>query len=411
MRRFIKLSVALSLGLVSAAPLAAKTQLTIWEDIQKSQGINQAIVDFEQENDVRINIHEMTFGIQLQKLKEAIADDDELPDVMCIPNDQIGDAVAQGLVQPVSFMSTEGRNYTPLSVEAFTVNGVIYGVPKAIETLVLFYNKDLLEKPFDTVEEYYEFSKKVHGQDEKQYGLLANWDNLYYVYGVMLPYGGYLFGKDAAGKYNTSDIGLGNDGAIEAISYVSKFYKEGLFPPDIMGGKGINGIDDLFRERRAAAVISGPWNLGPYANAGINYGVAALPKLPNGKDMSSFVGVKGYVITKGSKHPELAEKLVAFLNKSNYAKIRYEETLEIPPIKAVMADSKIRRDPDASSITKQSARGVLMPTIPEMAAVWSTFNPALEKCTSGEQEVKAALNAAAAAIAEQIKTSHQAPQP
>lgn len=409
MQNYVKLLGVLGLGLwlgLGTAAHAAKTQLTIWEDIQKSQGINQAIVDFEQENDVRINIHEMTMGIQLQKLREAIAAEDELPDIICIPNDQIGSAVADGLVRPISFMKTEGRNYTPLAVEAFTVNGEIYGVPKAVETIVLFYNKDLLPKPFNTLDEYYEFSKQVHGESEEKFGLLANWDSFYYAYGLMYPYGGYLFKKDADGKYDPSDIGLANEGAVEIMSYVNKFYREGLFPEAIRGSNGVGALDELFRTKKAAAVISGPWNLAPYANAGVNYGITTLPKLPNGKDMSSFVGVKGYVVLSASKHPELAEKLIAFLNKVNYARIRYEETREIPPIKAVMADSKLRKDPTASSLSMQSNRGVLMPAIPEMGAVWNIVDPALQKCASGEQDVKTALEGAVTKINEAVKSNH-----
>jgi arabinogalactan oligomer/maltooligosaccharide transport system substrate-binding protein len=48
-------------------------------------------------------------------------------------------------------------------------------------------------------------------------------------------------------------------------------------------------------------VINGPWAFQPYEAAGINYGVAPLPNLPDGKPMSSFLGVKGYVVSTWSK--------------------------------------------------------------------------------------------------------------
>ncbi|VFS40993.1 Cyclodextrin-binding protein precursor [Serratia liquefaciens] len=44
-------------------------------------------------------------------------------------------------------------------------------------------------------------------------------------------------------------------------------------------------------------MINGPWAFQPYEAAGINYGVAPLPTLPDGKPMSSFLGVKGYVVS------------------------------------------------------------------------------------------------------------------
>lgn len=48
-------------------------------------------------------------------------------------------------------------------------------------------------------------------------------------------------------------------------------------------------------------MINGPWAFQPYEAAGINYGVAPLPTLPDGKPMSSFLGVKGYVVSTGVK--------------------------------------------------------------------------------------------------------------
>ena len=38
-------------------------------------------------------------------------------------------------------------------------------------------------------------------------------------------------------------------------------------------------------------MINGPWAFQPYEAAGINYGVVPLPTLPDGKPMSSFLGV------------------------------------------------------------------------------------------------------------------------
>jgi ABC-type glycerol-3-phosphate transport system substrate-binding protein len=87
--------------------------------------------------------------------------------------------------------------------------------------------------------------------------------------------GGYIFGQNDKGGYNASDVGLNKPGAVEAVTYLKKFYADDVFPAGIVGDNGLNAIDSLFTEKKAAAVINGPWAFQPYEAAGINYGGAA----------------------------------------------------------------------------------------------------------------------------------------
>jgi arabinogalactan oligomer/maltooligosaccharide transport system substrate-binding protein len=89
-------------------------------------------------------------------------------------------------------------------------------------------------------------------------------------------------------------------------------------------------------------VINGPWAFQPYEAAGINYGVAPLPTLPDGKPMSSFLGVKGYVVSTWSKDKALAQQFIEFINQPQYVKTRYVATGEIPALKAMIDDPLIK---------------------------------------------------------------------
>jgi arabinogalactan oligomer/maltooligosaccharide transport system substrate-binding protein len=64
----------------------------------------------------------------------------------------------------------------------------LYGVPKAVETLVLIYNKDLLDKPLQSLPEWLDYSKKQ--REQNKYGLLAKFDQIYYSWGAIGPMGG-----------------------------------------------------------------------------------------------------------------------------------------------------------------------------------------------------------------------------
>ena len=390
----------LAVGQVLTVQAHATGQLNVWEDIKKSVGIQDAIKDFEKENDVKVNVQEMPFAQQLEKLRldgpAGIG-----PDVLVIPNDQLGGAVVQGLLTPLNLDKEQVDAFTPASINAFRMDNALYGVPKAVETLVLIYNKDLIAKPLDSLQSWLDYSKKQRA--ENKYGLLAKFDQIYYSWGAIGPMGGYLFGKNDKGGYNPQDIGLNQPGAVEAVTFLKKFYSEGVFPSGILGDNGLNAIDSLFTEKKAAAVINGPWAFQPYEAAGVNYGVAPLPNLPDGKPMSSFLGVKGYVVSTWSKDKAMAQKFIEFINQPKYVKIRYVSTREIPAQKAMIDDPMIKNDEKASAVAVQAARATAMPGIPEMGEVWGPANAALELSLTGKQEPKAALDSAAKQIHMQVE--------
>ncbi|WP_326900439.1 extracellular solute-binding protein [Kosakonia cowanii] len=392
---------ALAAGqLVGLQAHAAAQQLNVWEDIKKSAGIQDAVRDFEQKYNVKVNVQEMPYAQQLEKLRldgpAGIG-----PDVLVIPNDQLGGAVVQGLLTPLNLDKEKVDAFTPASINAFRLDNTLYGVPKAVETLVLIYNKDLIDKPLQSLPEWLDYSKKQRAQNK--YGLLAKFDQIYYSWGAIGPMGGYLFGKNDKGGYNPQDIGLNKPGAVEAVTFLKNFYAEGVFPSGILGDNGLNAIDSLFTEKKAAAVINGPWAFQPYEAAGINYGVAPLPNLPDGKPMSSFLGVKGYVVSTWSKDKALAQQFIEFINQPQYVKTRYIATREIPAQKAMIDDPVIKNDEKASAVAVQAARATAMPGIPEMGEVWGPANAALELSLTGKQAPQAALDAAAKQIQMQVE--------
>ena len=151
MKKNILTALVLSALMVSAGASAATRQLNVWEDIKKSAGIKDAVAAFEKQYDVKVNMQEMPFAQQLEKLRldgpAGIG-----PDVLVIPNDQLGGAVVQGLLSPLTLDKAQTDAFTPSSIAAFRMDNAQYGVPKAVETLVLIYNKDLVEKPFDSLQ-------------------------------------------------------------------------------------------------------------------------------------------------------------------------------------------------------------------------------------------------------------------
>ncbi|WFC15896.1 extracellular solute-binding protein [Aeromonas salmonicida] len=398
--------IMLSLGagsLLSHGVMAAEGELLVWEDIKKSNGIEDAIKAFEAQYKVKVKIQEMPYAQQIEKLRldgpAGIG-----PDVLVIPHDQVGGAVVQGLLSELKVDAKYMDSFTKPAVDAQTYEGKLYGIPKAVETIVLVYNKDILPKAPETFDDLIKVSKEQRAANK--YGLLAKFDEIYYSYGVVAGMGGYIFGQNTNGSLNVNDIGLANQGTIDAVTFLKSFYADGLFPAGIVGETGANAIDSLFTEKKAAAVITGPWVFKPYQDAGVNYGVAPLPTLPNGEHMRSFLGVKGYSVSTYSIQKELAQQFIEFINQPEYAKIRFEKTGEIPPVKSLIDDPVIKGDEKARAVAIQAGYAVPMPSVPEMQEVWTPSNSALQLSVTGKQDVKAALNGAVKTINMQIEANH-----
>ena len=379
---------------VSTSSAFAKDTLVVWEDEGRSSYISYGVRAFESAFDCNVVVEEIDMYDQTDKLLK-LGPKDKGPDIVVLASDMVGNAKEKDALAPIDYMQLDATQYLPNALNAVTFDGRCYGVPKTIEALVVFYNKALLSKPLSTLEEYNDLSVKM--QKDDKYGLVAKWDSFYTTFGLMKSYGSYLFKSDLDGNTDLTDIGIDNDESVEALTYIRDMAKKGLISKELKGDQGYKVMSKLFRTGKAAAIINGPWAVEPYQKAGINFGVVPLPKLPNGQPMSSFMGVKGYVVSTWSKDKELAEKFINYINQPKYAAIRFEKTMEIPPVKEVMNDPKFKENPIASAIAVQASRAEPMPSIPEMGMYWEAMNNASKNIWDGA-DVKKELDACNAAI-------------
>lgn len=379
--------------------------LLLWEDAEKSEGIKDAVAKFEEEKDVKVKVVEKNYAQQIEDLRlDGPAGTG--PDIFTMPNDQIGTAVVEGLLKELDVDEDVTSIYTESAMDSQIVNGKVYGLPKSVETTLLFYNKEIVsedEVP-ETLEDWYELSKDL--VDGESYGFLALFDQIYYANSVLSGYGGYIFGEDENGDYNPADIGLNKGNAVEGAELIQKFYNEKLFPSGIIGEQGIQVLDTLFSEGKAAAVISGPWNVEPFKNAGIDFGVKKLPKLSNGENMSSFINAKSYNVSSYSNNLDLAEELVIFLANEENSKTRFEITKEVPAVESLVDDPVVVEDEVAQAVAEQSLFSELIPGIPEMNSVWTPADTALQTLATGKAEPKDALEQAVKTIKGQIEANH-----
>lgn len=382
---------------------AKPEKLVVWEDTDKSIALEPAIASFEKEYGIKVEFKELGMADKMRDQLRLDGPSGTGADVVTLPHDQIGQVVTEGLLQEIEVSDEVLSTFSESAVTAQKYNGKLYGLPKATETPVFIYNKALMPEAPETMDEVYTFANDF--TDGKKFGFLAKWDDFYFAHGVIAGMGGYVF-QENDGALDRDDIGLNNEGAIAGAEYIQKWYAEGLFPKGIIGDSGGSAKDGLFNEGKVASVMDGPWAFQGMKDAGIDIGVAAMPTLPNGEHMKTFMGVKGWHVSAFTEHKYWSTKLVEWLTNEENAKIRFELTQEIPPVTALIEDPIIADNEGAKAVALQSQYAVPMPNIPEMAEVWGPAASALQTLATGKAEPKAAMDDALKTIQTNIETNH-----
>lgn len=376
-------------------------KLIVWEDQDKGVALEDAAAKFEEEYGIKIEYQEYNIT-EMQENMALDGNTESAPDVVTMSHDGVGPSVVKGYIAPIEVSEDILSQYTESSVEAFEYEGNLYGLPKATETPVFIYNKELLPEVPETLDELYELSQEKLNGDE--YGFLAIWDDFYHAHGIFHGFGGYVFGGN---NDDSSDIGLNNEQSVEALEYIQKWYAEGLFPSGIIGETSNDQMNGLFKQGKAVAVQNGPWAFNDYRDAGIDIGIAPMPNLPSGEPVGTFMGVKGWFVTNFKDNQEWAQKFVEFVANEENAKKRYELTGEIPPLVSLLEDEQwVSENEGAAAVMAQSKNAVAMPSIPEMAEIWDPMQTAIQTVATDKAEPKEALEEAVQLIKQNIEMNH-----
>ena len=389
---------------VSTSSAFAKDTLVVWEDEGRSSYISYGVRAFESAFDCNVVVEEIDMYDQTDKLLK-LGPKDKGPDIVVLASDMVGNAKEKDALAPIDYMQLDATQYLPNALNAVTFDGRCYGVPKTIEALVVFYNKALLSKPLSTLEEYNDLSVKM--QKDDKYGLIAKWDSFYTTFGLMKSYGSYLFKSDLDGNTDLTDIGIDNDESVAALTYIRDMAKKGLISKELTGDQGYKVMSKLFRTGKAAAIINGPWAVDSYLAAGIDLGIAPLPVLPNGERMTSFLGTKAYAISKWSKHHELAESFLEFINQPSYALSSYLLGKQVPPQVKVLENPILDNDELIQVMALQSANAVNLPTMPEMHYVWPIMDNAIGEVINSNKDIRKTLKTAKLKILDKVKHHYE----
>ena len=376
-------------------------EITLYVEDQYKAYAETVAKAYKEQSGTTVNIKS---GDQLGGLDKLSLDNQsgKAADVMMAPYDRVGSLGTDGQLSEVK-LSDGAKTDDKTKSLVTAADGKVYGAPAVIESLVMYYNKDLVKeapKTFADLENLAKDSKYAFaGEDGKTSAFLADWTNFYFAYGLLAGNGGYVFGQN--GK-DAKDIGLANDGAIKGVEYAKSWYEK--WPKGMQDTEGAgNLIQTQFQEGKTAAIIDGPWKAQAFKDAKVNYGVATIPTLPNGKDYAAFGGGKAWIIPSSTKNLEAAQKFVDFLVSTEQQKAFYDKTNEIPANTEARSYAEGKNDELTTAVIKQFKNAQPMPNISQMSAVWDPAKTMLFEAVSGKKDAKTAANDAVTLIKETIK--------
>lgn len=322
-------------------------------------------------------------------------------DVVVIPHDRIGSGVTSGVIMP-NLLTTDriNKDFLPAAKTAVTwKDGKMYGFPLAIETYVLFYNKNLLPNGVKTFEELktWNTTNKFTDRTKNKFALAWEICNLYYAEAFLASDGGYLIGENGT---NPKDIGANNPGAVKGINNMLTLKDLSVANPADLNYDSMMG---LFREGKIACMINGPWAIEGLKKAKVNFGIQILPTL-NNTQLNPFSGVRTLAVSSYTKFPKASQLFAQFATSDEMLKKRFEMTNQIPPVLTLANAPEIASNPYVAPVLEQAKHSTPMPSIPEMGLFWDPLSAALSDIYLGKASTQDGLNKAVKIISDQINT-------
>ncbi|MDR3336520.1 MAG: maltose ABC transporter substrate-binding protein [Treponema sp.] len=308
------------------------------------------------------------------------------PDLFAGPHDTLGELVTNGHVLPTANPDAVKAQILGACLTATTYSGKQYGYPLSAETYALMYNKDLIsdnEVP-KSWEQMATFAKSFNKSGK--YPIVMDVGNAYYVIQFTSGGGNRLFGPSGI---DTTKSNLNSPAAVTGMKFFQSLRPILNVPA---GDINTSVCDGAFAAGNAAIHISGPWNVKPFTDAGINLGIAPLPSLPGESTPApSFSGTRVMFVSAYSKHPDEANDFGAFLVTPEMQQIRANITNTLPAIDTPT------NNPYAPGFVEQLKYAFPMPSIPPMAKFWDAMGAASANIWNGA-DVKKELDACDAAI-------------
>ncbi|MDQ0322648.1 multiple sugar transport system substrate-binding protein [Pararhizobium capsulatum DSM 1112] len=402
-RKFAVLG-AVALATVSLFGLSAKAEdvtISVWSLDRDIQPAPNLIADFNKLNTgIKVEYRQIQFDDVVSEAMRAYSTG-QAPDIIAIDNPEHALFASRGAFLDLTDMIAKSTviktaNYFPGPLASTVWDGKNYGVPKATNTIALYYNKDMFKakgldpnKPPQTWDELLDAARKLTDPAANVYGLAfsakASEEGTF----QFLPWA-----QMAGGSYEN----INSEGAVKALDVWKTIISEKLASPDSLT-RGQWDSTGTFNSGNAAMAISGPWELDRMTTeAKFDWGVALLPVPEAGAERSSAMGDFNWAIFANTQHPAEAFKVLEYFASQDdrmfkdFGQLPARSDIAIPATGVPLKDAALKVFIEQLKYAKP--RG----PHPEWPKISKAIQDAIQAALTGQMSSKDALDQAAEKI-------------
>ncbi|MTE18765.1 extracellular solute-binding protein [Streptomyces sp. TRM43335] len=299
--------------------------------------------EFEKEHPgVEVKYVNVPFGEASNKFKNAAGGGAGAPDVMRTEVAWVADFASLGYLAPLDdTVAVDGKDdFLPQAWGSTQYEGKTYAVPQVIDTLALFYNKELLEKAGVEVPKSFEDIENSTGKFEKE-GVTPFYlrgDDPYFVLPFLYGEGGDMLDAD------TKKITIDDEPGVRAFEVMKDLVDSEAAITDTTDGW--ENMQKAFKDGKVAMMLNGPWAIEDtlagrqFKGREDNLGVAAVPAGSAGQ--GSPQGGHNYSVYAGSDNLDASYEFVKYMSSAEVQKRTTEELNLLPTRTSVYEEQTVK---------------------------------------------------------------------
>ena len=390
-RRTLALAILLALVAASAcrSESAGETVLRFWAMGREGEVVSELVRDFERlRPGVRVVVQQLPWTAAHEKLLTAFAGG-TTPDLAQLGNTWIPELAALKTLVPLDrevagSTIVRADDYFAGIWETNRVDGVLYGIPWYVDTRLLFYRRDLLQRAG--------FSAPPASWDDwrRMLAALAT-DGAGGRHAILLPLNEVepLLAlalqqpepllRDGGRRGNFRSAGFRR-----ALTFYLQMFERGWAP--LASQTAVANVWHAFGRGDFVFYVSGPWNIGELArrlppSQRETWTTAPLPG-PEGPG-ASIAGGSSLVLFRASAHRQVAWELIEFLSQPEVQRRFHALTGDLPPRRAAWSAGSLVDDATTRAFREQLERVKPTPPVPEWERIATEMRHVAEQAARG----------------------------
>ena len=381
-------------------------EVRFWALGREGEVVKEMVRDFEKEHpEIKVRVQQIPWSAAHEKLLTAHVGN-VTPDVAQIGNTWVPEFVALHALEPLSPLvaasnTVEAKAYFPGIWETNVLADTVWGVPWYVDTRLMYYRKDLLQKagwskPPTTWKDWRLAMEKIRqtstrgpeGEQQWSAFIPTNEWNLPIILG--LQNGSTLLrDDDGRGAFNDPEFR-------QAFEYFVAMYRDGLAPK--FGSNDVANLYQEFAKGRFVFYVSGPWQIGEFkrrlpSDMQGSWATAPMPGPKAGVPGVSLAGGASLVVFKRSKQKAAAWQLIEFLSRPEQQVRFYELTGDLPARTDAWRAPRLANDTLSQAFYTQLLHVLPTPKVPEWELIAQRVIDHAETVVRGNTSVDDALQA------------------